>query len=133
VRVNKPSQSSTERWERLAEWPLTALAVLFLAAYAWPILVPDLRPSLVAVCQVVTSTAWGVFAADYGVRFLMAPSRTQFVKKNLLDLAVIALPLLRPLRLLRLVTLLNVVNRYAGTSLRPPEVGTRSLLKLMPW
>jgi voltage-gated potassium channel len=118
VRVNKPSESSTERWERLAEWPLTALAVLFLVAYAWPILVPDLRPSLVAGCQVVTWTAWAVFAADYGVRFCMAPSRTRFARENLLDLAVIALPLLRPLRLLRLVTLLNVVNRYAGTSLR---------------
>ena len=116
--MNKPSESSIERWERLAEWPLTALALVFLAAYAWPILVPDLRQDLVAACQAVTWTAWGVFAADYGVRFLVAPSRTRFVRGNFLDLAVVALPLLRPLRLLRLVTLLNVVNRYAGTSLR---------------
>ncbi len=37
---------------------------------------------------------------------------------HLPDLAVIALPLLRPLRLLRLVTLLNFLNRRAGDSLR---------------
>jgi len=30
------------RWESGAEWPLTAAAVAFLAAYAWPILNPTI-------------------------------------------------------------------------------------------
>jgi voltage-gated potassium channel len=38
-------------------------------------------------------------------------------ERHLFDLAIVALPLLRPLRLLRLVMLLKVVNREAGTSL----------------
>jgi hypothetical protein len=29
-------------WERRGEWPLAALAVAFLACYAWPILDEDL-------------------------------------------------------------------------------------------
>ncbi len=41
-----------------------------------------------------------------------------FLRTNVLDLLVIALPLLRPLRLLRLVTLLRVVNRTATHQLR---------------
>jgi len=40
------------------------------------------------------------------------------VRRNLLDLTVVALPLLRPLRLLRLITLLSVLNRYVGATLR---------------
>lgn len=116
--TSTPDSAALDRWERLAEWPLTALAVLFLAAYAWPILVPDLDPAWVSVCRVASWTAWGAFAADYVVRLSIAPSRRRFIIANLFDLAVIALPLLRPLRLLRLVIVLNVLNRYAGMSLR---------------
>jgi voltage-gated potassium channel len=116
--TSTPDRAALDRWERLAEWPLTALAVLFLAAYAWPILVPDLDPAWVSVCRVASWTAWGAFAADYVVRLSIAPSRRRFIIANLFDLAVIALPLLRPLRLLRLVIVLNVLNRYAGMSLR---------------
>jgi voltage-gated potassium channel len=52
------------------------------------------------------------------VRLFLAERRGVFVRTHLFDLAVIVLPLLRPLRLLRLVTLLTVLNRYAGDSLR---------------
>jgi voltage-gated potassium channel len=99
----------------LAEWPLTILALLFLGAYAWPILDPGLPATLTNVCNAFTWIAWAAFAADYVARLALAPSRRQFVVHNLFDLAVIALPLLRPLRLLRLVGLLNIMNRYAGS------------------
>jgi voltage-gated potassium channel len=55
---------------------------------------------------------------DYAVRLTLSRSRWQFVRQNLLDLAIVTLPLLRPLRLLRLVTLLSVLNRTGGGSLR---------------
>lgn len=107
-----------ERWERAAEWPLTGAAVLFLAAYAWPILDQDLAPSWRWVCTVVAWTTWAAFAVDYGVRLTLAEQRRRFVRTHPLDLAVVVLPLFRPLRLLRLVTLLSVLNRHAGRSLR---------------
>jgi voltage-gated potassium channel len=44
--------------------------------------------------------------------------REAFVRSHRFDLAVVVLPLLRPLRLLRLVTLLSVLNRHAGSTLR---------------
>lgn len=106
------------RWERTAEWPLTGIALLFLGAYAWPILNPDLAAPWPEICRAVTWAAWATFVLDYFVRLLSATARGQFMRANLLDLAVIALPILRPLRLLRLVTLLAVLNRHAGTSMR---------------
>ncbi len=33
---------TTQTWERRTEWPLAFAAVLFLGAYAWPIVDPDL-------------------------------------------------------------------------------------------
>ncbi|MGY2004483.1 potassium channel family protein [Blastococcus sp. SYSU DS1024] len=107
-----------ERWERSTDWILTAAALLFLAAYAWPILEPDLAAPWPAVCRWVTWLTWLWFAVDYGVRLTLSEHRRTFVRTHLFDLAVIVLPLLRPLRLLRLVTLLNALNRHAGRSLR---------------
>jgi voltage-gated potassium channel len=59
-----------------------------------------------------------LFAVDYLARVAMAPRRRAYVVRHLHDLAVIVLPLLRPLRLLRLVTVLGALNRRAGSSLR---------------
>jgi voltage-gated potassium channel len=95
-----------------------ALALLFLGAYAWPILDPDLSGVWLRVCVVVTWLAWAGFAVDYVVRLGLAGDRRRFVRRNLLDLAVVVLPLLRPLRLLRLVRVLEVLNRAAADSLR---------------
>ena len=105
-------------WERRAEWPLTVAAVVFLAAYAWPILDPSIAPSAAAVCDVVVWGTWWLFAIDYVVRLVLANSRWRFVRGSFVDLITVVLPILRPLRLLRLITILSVLNRYAGDSLR---------------
>ena len=93
-------------------------ALAFLAAYAWPILRPDLPQPVHAACNSVTWLAWGAFAVDYVARVVLSDDRRRYVTRHLLDLAVIALPLLRPLRLLRLVTVIGALNRRAGASLR---------------
>lgn len=112
------TESNLARWERRAEWPLTAAALLFLIAYAWPILDLGLAANLRRTLGVFAWAAWGLFAVDYLVRLSLSAERGRFFTRNIFDLLVVALPLLRPLRLLRLVTLLHVVNRHAGASLR---------------
>lgn len=71
-----------------------------------------------------TAVTWTAFALDYITRLVLSEQRWTFVKRNLIDLAVVVLPILRPLRLLRLIVLLNVLNRRAGASLRS-RCGTR--------
>jgi voltage-gated potassium channel len=96
---------------------LTAAAVLFLAVYAWPILDPDLPSGLVRACSIVNFVIWIAFGLDYLVRVTLAASKRQFVRDHLLDLAVLVLPLLRPLRAVRVVTALARLNR-TSVSLR---------------
>lgn len=55
---------------------------------------------------------------DFLARLGLANRRREFLRKNWLDIPVIALPLLRPLRLLRLVTLLRFLDRRATSGLR---------------
>lgn len=81
---------------------MTAAALLFLVAYATPILKTDLAPPWPCVWELVGWVAWAMFAVDYLARLYLSRRRARFVGTHLPDLAVIALPLLRPLRLLRL-------------------------------
>ncbi len=98
------------RWERAAELPLTGAALGFLVAYAIPIL----RPGTPGPWALIVTLTWVTFGIDYAARLGLSHDRWTFVRTHPLDLLVVALPLLRPLRLLRLITLLSVLNRYAG-------------------
>ena len=91
---------------------------MFLGAYASPIIWPKLPQSVLAACSVITWTTWVLFAGDLRVRIVLAPDRRRYLLRHWFDVLVVALPLLRPLRLLRLVSLLRVLNRRATTGLR---------------
>lgn len=105
------------RWERWSEWPLTGIAVIFLVAYAIPIADPTVPGWMVELCEDAIWVAWVLFAVDYVVRLILAPRKWHFFTHNLLDLAVVALPLLRPLRLVRLLALLSILNRSGARQL----------------
>jgi voltage-gated potassium channel len=49
------------RWERGSEWPLMVAAVVFLAAYAAPILDLDLPGWLLNLCRPLSWLTWGIF------------------------------------------------------------------------
>jgi voltage-gated potassium channel len=98
-------------YERRSAWVLTTAAVLFLAVYAWPILDSDLSPGLVRACSIANLAIGIAFGLDYIVRLTLAPAKRRFVRSHLLDLVVLVVPLLRPLRALRVVTALARLNR----------------------
>src|SRR4051812_10872545 len=96
-----------------------ALALAFLVAYALPILDTGLSPAVVDACGMIAWVAWGAFAVDYLARVALAGAeRRRYVLRHWYDPVVIALPLLRPLRLLRVLAVLGVLHRRAGASLR---------------
>lgn len=106
-----------ERWQSHTEWPLATVAVIFLAAYSVRVLLePQGRTE--AALQLVIWITWAVFLADYVARFCLATNRVQWFVRHLLDLAVVALPLLRPLRLLRLVVLIAALQKAIGGAIR---------------
>ncbi|SER26420.1 potassium channel family protein [Microlunatus flavus] len=107
-----------ERWERATSWPLTAASLLFLAAYATPIIAPGAPRALLAACHGVVVLAWALFVLDLLVRLALARRRGRWLLQHWFDVVVLALPVLRPLRLLRLVTLLSLLNRHAVRGLR---------------
>jgi len=115
-RIQRCSAAPAEGARR-TELPLAVAAAMFLGAYAWPILEPNLDHSLRHACSIVVYVIWALFALDYFTRLTLARPRWSFFRRILIDLASIALPMLRPLRLLRLIALIRVLNRRAITSL----------------
>lgn len=93
-------------------------AAAFLIAFAIPILFPSAPVDVINICHLVTWVTWALFTVDLVVRVVMANQRARYLLWHWMDVLIIFLPLLRPLRLLRLVTLLGVVNRRAGSRLR---------------
>ncbi|WNO74758.1 potassium channel family protein [Streptomyces sp. AM8-1-1] len=101
------------RWEERMQTPLLVLAAAFAVAYAVPIVAPGADGWVHTLCTAVEWVVWGAFAVDYLVRLALAPSRWLFVRSHPLDLLAVVLPLLRPLRLLRVVSTLLLVGRRA--------------------
>jgi len=117
VRHARPAGDGVRRWESRTEWSLSVAAVVFLGAFAWPIIQVDLSQPARVVCRDLAVLTWALFIVDYAVRLCLARNWRYFWR-HIPDLLAVALPVLRPLRLLRLVTLLRVLNLRATNSLR---------------
>jgi voltage-gated potassium channel len=90
--------SRYDRWVAATSRILDILAVIFLADILLNWLVtpgpPWWRPTL----DVIAWTVWGAFAVDYLARLYLHPHRWEFFRTHMLDLLMVALPMLRLLR-----------------------------------
>lgn len=107
-----------QEWERRTGWALTTAALAYLAAYAVPLVWPAVPGWARHLADATIAVTWAVLVIDYVVRVVLARRRWRFVLRNLPDLVVIALPMLRSLRLVRLLALVRVLDRNAAATLR---------------
>jgi voltage-gated potassium channel len=98
------------RWKQLTEWPLTVLAVAFLIAYAWQV-VGNLSGRAGLVPDAVMNAVWAAFLVDYAVNLALASPRRRWFVTHLHELIIVAIPMLRPLRLLRLLSVILMLHR----------------------
>ena len=111
------TETKLQRWERHAEWPLAVAAILFLVLFSRQVLVePQGREA--HIVWAVNWAIWGLFVLDYVVRLCLADNRWHWFLRHLLDFAIVTLPLLRPLRLLRLLVLIEVLQKAIGDAFR---------------
>jgi len=104
-----------DRCQRSTEWPLIAISILFLAAYSVQVLMTGQAAQVAGWFVLVT---WAMFLIDYLVSLALAPQKMRWFFRHLHVLAIVLLPMLRPLRILRLVTLIGVLQRVTGNALR---------------
>ena len=103
------SQNSYDRFSAAVEVPLTVLALLWLPVLVVPLVV-HLAPTVAHTFAAVDYFVWAMFAVEYLVKLYLSPSRAAFARHHLVDLAVVVVPLLRPLRALRLLRFFDLAR-----------------------
>ena len=111
------TQSRLQRFERRTEWPLAAVALAFLGLYSVQVLAEPRGPAA-RVIDMALLALYCVFVVDYVARLYLAQPRGKWFFRHLLDLALVALPFLRPLRLVSLAVVLDVLQRAVGHTIR---------------
>jgi voltage-gated potassium channel len=101
------SQEAYDRFSAAVALPLTVLALVWLPILIVPI-VARLPTGIATVFDAIDYFVWAAFAIEYGVKLYLTPLRRHYIAHHLVELAVIALPLLRPLRALRLLRVVNI-------------------------
>lgn len=119
------TQTAYDRFSEAVETPLTVLAVLWLPALVAPI-VADLPTSVRYSLDVFDYAVWAAFVVEYLAKLYLAPSRRRFVAHHVLELVVIVVPVVRPLRGLELFRLLELGR--VGVVLANALRRTRALL-----
>jgi len=115
-----------ERFERHMALPMLLLSLILLFALILPA-ITSLDQTQWLLLAIIDKTLWFLFAVEYGIRLYLAENRRHFLRTNLIDLFIIALPLLRPLRLLagtRALRALRIV-RIITVGMRSSKIGTR--------
>jgi voltage-gated potassium channel len=113
-----PQEPALSAWEQRSDLPMSVLAFVFLGVYAWQVLGTEKSPGLHEFLDGVMWVIWGLFAADYLVKFTLARQKLRFVGRYLFDLITVALPMVRQMRALRLITIISVLNRQVSGSIR---------------
>jgi voltage-gated potassium channel len=91
--------------ERWVEPLMIALGLVWLA-----LLVVDLARGLPQWAQTLSTAIWIVFIVEFLVRFLIAPKKLLYLRKNWLTLIALALPALRVLRIARALRLIRATR-----------------------
>ena len=104
-------------WRKHTEWPLLFAALILLVAYSIEV-IGNLSGRRAQILDVVIWVTWALFIIDYVVNLVLAERRMRWFVRNLHEVVILALPVLRPLRLLRLIILLRLMQRFTSHALR---------------
>lgn len=96
-----------ESFERKTAWPMMGVVLASLVLLIVPIFLPLSALERDALAS-LEWLLWLVFATEFATRWYIAMDRRTFVKHNLIDLAVVVLPIFPALRALRLFRLVRV-------------------------
>jgi voltage-gated potassium channel len=107
-----------KRWESATIWPMIVASLVFLIGYSWLVLEPRMSHSLYLVILAALALVWVTFVVDFIVRLVLSDRKWHFVRTNIVDLASIFIPLVRPFRLLFDLSRLPALRGNSGVHLR---------------
>jgi voltage-gated potassium channel len=103
-------QRAFDRFSEATTLPMLILTVVMVPILIVPLARHDLSSSTRNLFETIDYFIWGVFLVEYLIRVTLAPRRLHFVTHNVADLVVVAVPMLRPLRIVRSARILRVLR-----------------------
>jgi voltage-gated potassium channel len=97
------------KYDKASQLPLLILALLMIPL----LLLPEMMELTPEQSNFVDASDWFIyscFAADFAIKIYLAPSAMGHIKRNWLDVIILLLPLLRPLRILQGTRMLRLVR-----------------------
>ena len=102
--LREAPSSRLGRYEARTDGPLLALSVCFIAVYALEVAAPGLPAGLRSLTAGVSWVIWAAFAVDLAIRVWLTERRLRYLVTHPIDVLMVLLPALRPLRVLRVFT-----------------------------
>ena len=98
-------EQNLAEWEERTSRPMFVASVLYLLAFAAPIMSTRIQEPYDVYLNIIQMILWGLFAADYCIRLYLAPRRLYFITHNLMNLAIVLLPAWRIVSFLAMIHL----------------------------
>ncbi|MBN9645099.1 potassium channel family protein [Corynebacterium mendelii] len=121
------------KWEASVEGPMLVVSVVFLILFTGAALgKTDAFGTQIA--EIGMWVTWIIFVIDYVVRLILANPRGKWFLTHLHELLIVALPWFRPLRILRIVPILFLMQRFSAKNQRITVAiytGAASLLMIL--
>jgi Ion transport protein len=92
--------AAAKRLDQLLALPMLVITIVFLVVLVLPMVDHHLSPATRSILAIIDIGIWAAFLAEYLARLFVAPNRLTFVRRNIFDLLLVVIPLLRPLRAL---------------------------------
>lgn len=97
------------KFESWVEIPMMVLVLVMIVTLIIPLVIhiPD---ETHLILEYVDWVIWAVFALELGIRTFLAPEKLAYLRKNWIDVIVVALPVLRIFRIFRAARLLRILR-----------------------
>ncbi|ACL23081.1 potassium channel family protein [Chloroflexus aggregans] len=122
-----------DRFYRITEIPMLFLSICFLVIF-FLIESRTLSTTTTLVLDGILWIIWGIFGIELLIKWYLSPDRVAYLRANWIEIVMIAIPFLRPLRLLWLPIILTRLWRQSRQTLRqrmPAFIGITSLIVVL--
>ncbi len=122
-----------DRFHRITEIPMLFLSICFLVIF-FLIESRTLSTTTTLVLDGILWIIWGIFGIELLIKWYLSPDRVAYLRANWMEIVMIAIPFLRPLRLLWLPIILTRLWRQSRQTLRqrmPAFIGITSLIVVL--
>lgn len=107
-----------ERWEVLHQLEDFLETPMLFLGFVWlGLLVIELTGNLSPALQFMGGAIWVIFIIDFGLKFVLAPDKTDYLKANWLTALALVVPALRVFRIFRVLSILRAARAARGLRL----------------